>query len=118
MSGKSNARMTACAKGHKHRSGWEAQYCTELSLLQRAGEILHYDWQPTVTLSCGQYKPDFCTWTGKATGTFRGLNHAEYIEVKGRLDTAFRRARKCFDAEHPAAPLTVIRKKGKGWERI
>ena len=115
---KYHAKRTTCAQNHRHPSMSESQRCDCWHLRKRAGEILHIDVWPTVSLSCGQYKPDFGIWKLGEYGKERWQILMFYEDVKGVVTGEFRRIRKCFDAEHPAKPLHVVKRKGKGWEEI
>ena len=108
---KYNAKPTVCNQGHRHASASESSRCDYLHLLVRAGEILHVDTQPVVDLPCGRYKPDFAVWWVKESAPV-------FEDVKGVITAEFRRIRKTCDATHPAAPLHVVKRKGKGWEEI
>lgn len=68
---KYGARKTPCQHGHKHASAKEAKRCNDLHTLQRAGEIIGLEVEPTfyfvidgreVKHENGRraaYKPDF-----------------------------------------------------------
>lgn len=45
-------KWTKCKAGHNHQSKREAEYCEELALLKRSGEILDYSIQVPYKLYC------------------------------------------------------------------
>lgn len=112
---KFNARRTVCAQSHNHPSRAESQRCDYHHLRVRAGELVHVDVWPTVTLSIGKYRPDFALWC-VIPGT--KMTEVAYEEVKGNVTRDFTLIRRAFDNEHPAAPLRVVRLRGKKWEEL
>jgi hypothetical protein len=40
------AKRTECRQGHMHASAYEARWCNDLTMLERAGEITHLEQQP------------------------------------------------------------------------
>jgi hypothetical protein len=56
MRGRGNkygARKTLCREGHVHDSAREARRCNDLTLLERAGEIMHLRQQPRFDFNIG-----------------------------------------------------------------
>jgi len=75
-------------------------------LYLKAGEILHLDVHPVVTLPGAiRWTLDFCVWVRLENG--RGL-HCIYEDVKGFATPDFKMKRRLFDSHHPAAPLQVM----------
>ncbi len=112
---KYNAKPTNCNQDHRHASASESSRCDYLHLLKRAGEIIHVDVQPRVSLTIGSYRPDFLVWRKSKPD---GALLSQFEEVKGFVTRDFTLIRRAFDNEHPAAPLIVVKRKGKGWQQI
>lgn len=100
--------------GRTHPSQVEAARCAYWHTLKAAGEILHVDVHPTVTLPCGNYAADFAVWVGEEFEVVEVL----YEDVKGRETPDWKLKRKEFDKYHPARPLQVVkgRKLKAGWK--
>ena len=108
--------------GFKHDSILESKFCEHLHLLMKAGEavtpldseIVWIDVFPVITLDQDgeKWKLDFCTWTKQP---WPHPEAATFYDVKGFETPEFKRKRKKFDRRHPAAPLVVVKRKGRGW---
>lgn len=46
MRNKYHARRTQCRQGHTHASAYEASWCNDLTISEKAGEITHLEQQP------------------------------------------------------------------------
>jgi len=91
-------------------SKMEANYYGTLKMRKMAGEIVHFDIHPIVTLPGNiQWKLDFIVYYPD--------KRIEAIDVKGFETQAFKLKQKLFNSTHPLAPLAVIKKlKGKIWQ--
>lgn len=95
-----------CAWCHQsHGSQVEAARC---AYLHQAEGIAHIDAHPTVSLSCGRWTPDFMVWTAEGTAFVEEVKRDSKGRKNPTCDTAFRRARNSFNAEHPCAPLHLV----------
>ncbi len=84
---KYHARKTRCPQGHVHDSGMEARRCTELTLMERAGEISHLEQQPRYVLVVCGLTVGTVTWDFRYWGKDRQL-HIEDVKGGYRLSEA------------------------------
>ncbi len=107
---KYNAKPTEI-DGLRFDSKAEAEYYQLLKRDLGMERIAYLEVKPAYRLPGNvTYTPDFTV--------YRPDGSVEVIEVKGVVTEAFRMKRKLFDSHHPLSPLTVVRKRGKTWERI
>lgn len=109
---KYNAKPT-WVDGIRFDSIAEAERYRELKL---DPDVIHVDVHVPVTLKGGnRFSIDFVIYRNDGK---EGQGNIYAEEVKGFLTQDFRRMRKLFDAEHPLAPLRVIKRQGKKWIEI
>jgi hypothetical protein len=101
---KYRAVRTSCGK-HSHMSKAESEYCCELQLRERAGELEIISSQPNLYLTEARIRviPDWL---------IRYADGREvYVDYKGFESQSWRRNRKLWQFYGPR-PLEVIKKKG------
>jgi hypothetical protein len=102
-----------CSQGHSHHSVGEAQYCNQLYLMKKAGEIseikgqVSYDLVVNGKKICG-IRPDFLVTYPDGT--------EEIVEYKGFATEIWRLKWLLFEALYPELKKRVV---GKGdlWRR-
>lgn len=102
---KYGAVRTSCGK-HSHASGGESDYCCELQLRERVGDITIVQSQPNVFLTEARIRviPDWLI-------VDHGKNDAEvYVDFKGFEGASWRRNRKLWMHYGPATLLVVKRR--------
>lgn len=101
---KYRSRATICFSGHKHPSKIEANYCDQLRLLQKAGQIISYKCQVKFDLAVNgklicRHIVDFLVMTDKGE---------EVHEVKGFATRDWKLKRKLFKVLYPQIKYYVI----------
>jgi len=100
--------------GFRFDSKMEAKRYAYWKLLQQAGEVLHIDVHPVVSLPGGiRWTLDFAVWFPDGCVLFEDVKSPPTANR-----TEFRRMRKQFDLLHPAAPLSVVTLRKKRWIEI
>lgn len=110
---KYHSRITICASGHRHSSRLEAEYCDQLRLLKKAGEITGYESQKRFELKVNghlisAHVVDFLV-TAKD-------GKSEVHETKGYATRDWTIKRKLFEAIYPQIKYyVVVNERRQGW---
>jgi hypothetical protein len=105
---KYKAKRSGCQQNHIHDSAGEAEYCNQLELMRRAGEIKSYETQVYFNLHgvggspVARHKVDFLVKTK--------INTQEVHEFKGVETPEWKIKRKLFEAEYHGIKYVVISK--------
>lgn len=103
---KFNNHSCRCSKGHIHQSRFEASYCDDLSVLEKAGEIKSYRTQVRYPLKingqviCSHYV-DF--------EVVDNQGNIKIHETKGMETEVWRIKRKLFEACYPDIEYITVR---------
>ena len=103
---KYNAQSTHCALGHYHPSKLESNYCMQLQMLVKAGEIKGFEYGKKYELRIngkliGCHKPDFSVTNNDGTLAVH--------ETKGVSTPDWVLRKNLFEALYPNVPYVVIR---------
>ena len=106
MRKKYNNRSCKCISGHIHDSRGEAEYCTSLEMLKRAGEIKDYKTQVKYSLDVGgkhiaNHYVDFVVTLNDGTERIE--------EYKGFATATWNIKRKLTEALYPDIEYLVIK---------
>lgn len=102
---KYNNRSSICSEGHWHHSNGEAQYCSELALRVRAGDIKSYEKQVKFELKVNGVK--ICSYYVDFVITHNDLSR-QAIEYKGFETEVFKIKEKLFRALYPELDYQII----------
>jgi hypothetical protein len=89
------------------RSSWEANFARYLNLLQKNGDIHHWEyesetfWFEAIKRGVRSYKPDFKVWDTEESEPY-------YYEVKGYMDAKSKTKLKRMAKYYPAVKIIVF----------
>lgn len=111
-------KTTICWLEHRHDSVFESDYCNELSLLKKAGQIKNFESQVDIELCVNEQK--ICVHRVDFEVTFPD-GHIEWHEAKGFGTAVWQLKQKLTEALFPETPYVVIRQtpafKPRMWRR-
>lgn len=114
---KYGAKKCRCNLNHIHDSAFEANYCNELLLRQKAGDIAEFETQKKFDLHtpdgkkvCAHY-PDFLITM------FDGRQYVDECKSKGTVRPEWKIKKALFEYEYPDINYNVIWMKSKYYKR-